>query len=434
MLLSNSKLRVRELFTKLLQEPLSKCPPSQQRKLVIIDALDETEYESREDFLDLIMHRFPLLPEWLVFFITSRPEDTVQCRLKKYNPCVKICAGNSDQHNFYHQHEQDIQTFLKKRIDFSRLPYSVDDISKKCHGLFLYAHYIVEELKLSVDSGKKLKSLNDLFPGDIDDFFRQNFERVYEQRENSDHDEQQVIDAVSQFVVLRGTSDQTLTFLHNLIPAWLTDKKKTSRKLFIDKKIAGEYLRKVFVEILSAVVDEPPSTCTSIDEDLEDYVSRFGVRFLCPFGGKDSLKTVFSCLTSYHFIERRMLSRRIEIYHLLNDFKLAAGCLPVEEKEKQEILQEISFALESNVLVLLECPHLLHSCIRNASNAVRETVLIPHVSAPWLEWNVYAFPDPEIGNMHCFATSSDKKTVAGAKDRSLLFFDASTAENCARPF
>ncbi|KAJ7375994.1 hypothetical protein OS493_037546 [Desmophyllum pertusum] len=137
-------------------------------------------YESREDFLDLIMHRFPLLPEWLVFFITSRPEDT---------------------------------------------------------------------------------------------------------RENSDRDEQQVIDAVSQFVVLR-SSDQTLTFLHNLIPACLTDKKKSSRKLFIDKKIAGEYLRKVFVEILSAVVNEPPSTCTSIDEDLEDYVSRFGVRFCVRLVGK----------------------------------------------------------------------------------------------------------------------------------------------------
>ncbi|KAJ7375997.1 hypothetical protein OS493_037549 [Desmophyllum pertusum] len=117
------------------------------------------------------------------------------------------------------------------------------------------------------------------------------------------------------------------------------------------------------------------------------------------------------------------------------NFKLAAGCLPVEEKEKQEILQDISFVLESNVLVLLKCPHLLLSCIRNASNAVRETVLIPHVSAPWLEWNTHViFPDPEIGNMHCFATSSDKKTVAGAKGRSLLFFDASTAETVRGPF
>ncbi len=41
-LLHDSKLGIQELFTKLLQEPLAKCNPNQQRKLVIIDALDET--------------------------------------------------------------------------------------------------------------------------------------------------------------------------------------------------------------------------------------------------------------------------------------------------------------------------------------------------------------------------------------------------------
>ena len=465
-LLGNSKLGVLELFTKLLQEPLGKCNPNQQRKLVIIDALDETEYESREDFLDLIMHRFPLLPKWLVFFITSRPEDSVQFRLKKYNPCVKICAGNSHQHNFYQQHEQDIQTFLTKRIDFSALTYSVEDVSKKCNGLFLYAHYIVEELRLPVHSGKKLNELSDLFPGDIDDFFLQNFTRVYQQvgqdlfkklfgcaivapsplpvsiisyilkRENSARDEQQVIDAVSQFVVR--TSDQILTFLHNLIPAWLTDKKKASRKLFIDKKVASEYLKMFFVEILTNVVNEPLPACPSIDvtsiDDLEDYVSRVAVRFLCQYGERELLKAVFSALTSYHFIERRILSGRIEIYLLMEDLKLAASRPSFQEANKQEILQEILFALESNVLVLIECPHLLHSCIRNTSNAVQEAVLIPQTSAPCLEWNVYAFPDAKIADMKCFATSPDQRTVAGAKGRSILFFDASTAETVNGPF
>ena len=147
MLLGNSKLGVKELFTKLLHEPLSTCRPCHQKLLVIIDALDETEYESREDFLDLIKHRFPLLPEWLVFFVTSRPEDSVQSRLKRYNPCIKICSGNSDQKNFYQQHEQDIQNFLRKRINFPCLTISVHDVSQKFDGLFLYAHYIVEELK-----------------------------------------------------------------------------------------------------------------------------------------------------------------------------------------------------------------------------------------------------------------------------------------------
>ena len=104
MMLSNSKLGVQELFTKLLEEPLGKCTPCQQRKSVIIDALDETEYESREDFLELVKERFPRLPKWLVFFITSRPEHTVQSRLEKYNPCVRICAGNSEQVTSFYKH------------------------------------------------------------------------------------------------------------------------------------------------------------------------------------------------------------------------------------------------------------------------------------------------------------------------------------------
>ena len=50
MILAYSKLGVLELFTKLLQEPLGKCTPCHQRKLVIIDALDETEYEGKGRF------------------------------------------------------------------------------------------------------------------------------------------------------------------------------------------------------------------------------------------------------------------------------------------------------------------------------------------------------------------------------------------------
>ena len=461
MLLDNSKLGVRELFTKLLQEPLSKCSPCDQRKLVIIDALDETEYESREDFLDLIMHRFPLLPKWLVFFITSRPEDSVRFRLKKYNPCVKICAGNSDQDNFYQEHEQDIQRFLKKRIDFSRLSVTVEDISKTCNGLFLYAHYIVEELKISADSGKELNQLSDLFPGDMDSFFLQNFKRVYDQvgqdifnklfgcailspaplpvsvipyiltRENSNCDKQQVIDAISQFVVLR-TSDQTLTFLHSLIPAWLTDKNKASRKLFIDKKIAGEYLRTVCVEILPFVVNEP-LTGPCVDDELKDYVLRVGIRFLCEMGDKNSLKVAYDSLTNYQFIERRMTYGRIDIYRLLKDFRILARH-PSLEVTKREILQEIVFSIESNFLVLLECPYLLNSCLRNASNAVQDTISIPQVSAPGLYISVCRFPDDNLADIRCSTTSASKGIVAGAKNRSVLFFDPCLLEKLSGPF
>ena len=462
MMLANSKLGVLELFTKLLQEPLGKCNPCEQRKVVIIDALDETEYESREDFLDLLTHRFPLLPKWLVFFITSRPEDTVQFRLKKYNPCVKICAGNSENVTFYQQHEQDIKRFLEKRLDFSHIPYSVEDITKKCSGLFLYAYYIVELLNDPSRSGK-IGLLSDLFPGDIDDFFRENFQRIFDkvgadlyrklfscviaapsppplsfisfilEKENSDLDEQEVIDAVLQFVVMR-TSDQTLTFLHSLIPSWLTDRKKASRRLFISKIKANEYFRDIVLEFLPAVVNDQSKKLSSTESDLLDYMFRIIVRVLCGDDENDSLRTVFRILTSYHFLQKRIQNSRIGIYSVVGDFKLAARCQALGEAET-ETLQEICAVLENNVHVLVECPHLLPSCLRNASKDVQRMLAIPDgVSAicktfNWVPYRVCEIPV----DMQCFALSPNKKLLAGSKGRSIYLFDACSLKRLLGP-
>ena len=461
MMLADSKLGVKELFTKLLEEPLGKCLSCQPRKLVIIDALDETEYESREDFLYIIKKALPRLPQWLLFFITSRPEGSVQSRLDKYKPCIRICAGDSEERSFYKQHEQDIKLFLKKEINFSYISYSVEQVTKKCNGLFLYAYYIAKVLKES--NSHRVSQQTDLFPGDIDEFFQENFQRVFDKvgadlyrklfgciiaapsplpisfvsyvlnREKSDLDEQEAIDAVSVFVVR--TSDGLVTFLHNLIPVWLTDKRKAPRRLLIDKKVAVEYLRIVFIEILSTVVEETRATLPLRDEDLERFAMHFAVRFLCHHIDQNSLTDVFNWLVNYRFLEKRIHSGRSEIYHVIEDFKLAASCLPAAETQQRNVLQEISLALEGDFHVLVECPHLLRSCLRNTLDGVGEIFSIPQVSAPCLEWNICNILSAKtLSKCNCFATTSDNKTLAGAKGRSLFFFDASTLKVLGGPF
>ena len=455
MMLADSKLGVKELFTKLLEEPLGKCAPCQQRKLVIIDALDETEYESREDFLYVIKKALPRLPQWLLFFITSRPEDRVESRLEKYNPSIRICAGDSDEQGFYQQHEQDIQLFLQKEIDFSYISYSVEQVTKKCNGLFLYAYYIAEVLKES--NSHRVSQQTDLFPGDIDEFFEENFQRVFDKvgadlyrkvfgcimsapsplpisfvsyvlnREKSDLDEQEAIDAVSLFVVR--TSDGTVKFLHNLIPMWLTDtKKKAPRWLLIDKKVAVEYLRIMFIEIISIVVEETRATLPLRDEDLERFVMHFAVRFLCHHIDQNSLTNVFNWLVNYRFLEKRIHSGRSEIYHVIEDFKLASSCLPAEETQQRNVLEEICLALESDFHVLVECPHLLRSCFRNTLDGVSEIFSIPQVSAPCLECmdvcnNILNAKTRFQYNR--FATASHYKTLAGAEG-----YDLTSLEEC----
>ena len=126
----------------------------------------------------------------------------------------------------------------------------MEDITNKYNGLSLYAFYIQKELGVPEHSGK-IDQLSDLFPGDIDDFFRENFQRLCDKvgtdlykkligcviaapsplpvsfipfvlkREKSDLGEQEVIDAVLHFS-LHQTSDDSVTFLHKLIPTWLT--------------------------------------------------------------------------------------------------------------------------------------------------------------------------------------------------------------------
>ena len=455
-MLANSNLGVQELCTKLLEEPLSKCKPFQQRKLVVIDALDETEHKSRKDFIFLIKERFPRLPEWLVFFITSRPENMLQSKLAKYNPCVRICAGNGEQRTLsYQRHEQDIQRFLEDSVDFSRIPCSVQDVTRRCNGLFLYAFYIKQELNVSLHSGKI-----DL-PMGIEDFFETNLKRVYDKvgadlygkllgcimnapsplpvsfvsfvlhRENSSLNEQKVMDAVSQFVVMQ----KRVSFLHSLIPAWLTDKEK-AQELYIDPKEAGGYLIEIVKEILSAFVGEPILNLDPVERDLQSFFLHFAVHLLCQHAEKDSLEFVFKCLTSYRFLKERISSGRFGIYYLLKDFQRATSCLAVEQREKQNtILQEISLAIESDVHVLVGNPHLLPSCIRNASDIVQENVSIPQVSLPWFEWNAFDRLAANIlSGCNCFATASDKETVVGAKGRSLFFFNASMLQIVSGPF
>jgi len=404
------------------------------------------------------MNRFPVLPNWLVFFITSRPENTVQLNLEKYNPCVRICVGNVEHDNFYQRHEQDIKLFLRNKVDCSRLPFSVDDLATKCNGSFLYAFYIAKNLNASMQSGKSFQ-LVDLFPGDFDNFLRKNFKRVFEkvgcslfkklfgcaitapaplpvsfisyvlQREKLQIPKQHVLDALSLFMV----QSKTFTFLHNLIPEWLTDEDK-ARELFIDKNIEANYLKDVIHEILFGFIHEQSQNVSVMKPDLLDYVLRFGIRYLSSFLGKDSSETVFSCLTSFKYIENRIQRKRIEVFSLIEDYKLAADCPFYVDGRKKEILFEVCSAFEKNIYVLLECPYLLHSCLQNSNKVVQDNVVIlDDVSATRLQLNSIPLPSTRHRDMSSCAVSPDGKLLAERHEKHISLFDSCSLK-CVNEF
>ena len=440
-ILANSALGLNELFSKLLQEPLGKCDTYSKRRVVIIDALDEINYESRKDFLDLLLDRFPLLPKWLVFFITSRPDDIVQSSLKRYKPCIKICAGNGQDADDYRQHEEDIRRFLRKKVKSSDLPYSVEDVVAKCNGLFLYAYYISQVLS-DRKSSIKGANLDDLFPGDIERFFRKNFGRIFKElgkdlygklfscviaapaplplsfisfileKENSNLLEQRVIDDVSLFVVVR-TSDNTFSFLHNLTPKWLTSKEK-ARELFIDRGKASEYFKEIIITFLLSALNGQPEGGLSINRDVRKYLLHVGVRFLCcNYDNRETMTTVFSCLTSFHFLQKRVDNDRLEIFAVVSDYKCCLQCKSLADTEKL-ILQEICRALKKNIYVLVGCPQLLRPCLRLTSETTQRKLAVSGdilMMCKSLDWPPYV-----ASTLSCkdsiFTLSPDKKLLA----------------------
>ena len=355
--------------------------------------------------------------------------------------------------------------YLGKNIDFSRLQFSAEDITKTCSGLFLYAFYMVGVLNDPIGSDN-IGQLTHLFPGDISNFFQKNFERIYDRmgaelfrtlfgcvvaapfpiplsfisfllkREGSILDEQEVIDAVSIFLVLRA-SDQTLSFLHNLIPSWLTGKKR-ARRFFVDTTKAGEYLREIVLEFLPSVINVTSSEKnSSIELDLLDYVLHVGVRLLCKCDDRKSTKIIYECLTSYQYIQKRIQKSRTGVYSVIGDLKLSARCQTLCDTEK-EILQGICRALEKDIHTLLECPHLLPFCLRMASKAVKSNITIPLgvFGTTWMEWSWLSYPvfKATCGRVRsCFAFSPDRSLLAEVKDGCISLYSSCSLERLLRP-
>ena len=133
-----------DAFRVLLNDPLHALDRSEP-VLIVIDALDESKTDIKNEFLELISGKFPELPPWVKILITSRPELQVRNYLKHFNP-VEI---RPDDHP--HNHRNDIKHYITHFLP----DVAEDTLSSfilKCDGSFLYANYLVNELK-EMDSG-----------------------------------------------------------------------------------------------------------------------------------------------------------------------------------------------------------------------------------------------------------------------------------------
>ena len=155
-----------DAFTVLLNEPLHALDIGEPI-LIVVDALDESKTDNKSEFLELISDEFPDLPKWIKILITSRPELQVKKKLEHFNP-LEILPQDDNQ-------QKDLKCFVKGSLPHFKVN-SVDYLVSKCEGSFLYAYYMVKELK-EMDVGVE-PNLSDYTPKGISGFYEKQFKRL----------------------------------------------------------------------------------------------------------------------------------------------------------------------------------------------------------------------------------------------------------------
>ena len=134
-----NNMGVEELFALLFKEPLGAVDDPGRNMLMVIDGLDESEYQGRNELLEMIANQFCKLPIWIRFLVTTRPALNIAEKLKYLKP---LELKSNDAENI-----EDIRVFCLKRLQrvvkLENVGESIEKLVSKSEGLMLYAHFLI---------------------------------------------------------------------------------------------------------------------------------------------------------------------------------------------------------------------------------------------------------------------------------------------------
>ena len=170
---SLDKKNADELFAYLLSEPLRySIDGNRNAGLIVIDALDESQAGEGTGIPDLLARQGMELPSWLRILATTRPEKKLMSLLAHLHP-RKFDADDL-------RNRQDLAEYYKRELSsFQPSEATIEALVEKSEGIFLYARYVSEEVKLKNLSLDRL----DEFPKGLGGIYRQYFERRFPERE-----------------------------------------------------------------------------------------------------------------------------------------------------------------------------------------------------------------------------------------------------------
>ena len=166
-------MEVKDLFELLFEEPLMKLKDPGRNILMVIDGLDESEYQGRNELLDVIANHFTKLPCWIRFLVTTRPEINIAKSLRSFKP---LQLEPEDEENV-----MDLRLLFKKRlsdvIQQDLQEVILTELVKKSEGLILYAYLLSDFIKENF-SLLAPEHLNSALPSGISSVYLTYFQRL----------------------------------------------------------------------------------------------------------------------------------------------------------------------------------------------------------------------------------------------------------------
>ena len=399
-----NNMGVEELFSLLFKEPLGAVGDPGRNMLMVIDGLDESEYQGRNELLDVIGKQFCKLPLWIRFLGTTRPALNIAEKLKHLKPLELKSDGEENR--------EDVRVFCLKRLEHVVKPANlggfVERLLLKSEGLMLYAYFLI----LSIEGNASIFENEDLVgssPSGISAVYHSYFKRLEREllkeldikeehflnllsaitasREplpvgfvskvlvpssNSPLTRRKILSALSSISALLPVRDDCLQFIHKSVKDWLTDVSCYGKHEFIMDENEGH-------SILAAL-------CTDELKDLkrkgvnkvqfsvtERYALYHAAHHMLHEGDKRKPQSLDE-LTKAYIIDLEIVHAKTFVNSTIAAEDLLwlkeQGIFALLSRDNQSIVDTLLFVLRKNLRFLTDTPHAFLQTILNQGGKV----------------------------------------------------------------
>ena len=306
-----NNMEVKDLFDVLFEEPLTSLNDPGLTYLMVIDGLDETEFQGRNELLEVIANYFQSLPLWIRFLVTTRPERNIAGTLKNLHPLQLDPNVEENVKDIHLCFEKQISHFLQSEHRENIL----EALVQKSEGVMLYAHYLVDFIKKEVPV-LTLELLDSILPSGISSVYHSYFKRLETElckelnvmedqfltflsavaaaREPLPLDfvsklllpgkstslaQRKVNAAIASVSALLPVQDECIHFIHKSVKDWLIDKSNYGHHDFsVDEQEGHDVLSKLCIDELDELKRKGVD-CAQFT-DTTTYALRHGVQHM----------------------------------------------------------------------------------------------------------------------------------------------------------